>query len=150
MVRKTYEALVFGDAGRGRRTWRDKLRTEKGEGRAGARTSVGSGDMSEAQASVLKRGEARNGQPLTLLSLEPATGRTHQLRVQCASRYLPIVGDATYGNFAWNKKAAKELGIKRLCLHAAAISLSLEHEGRKISFTANCPTPEIFREAIGG
>jgi 23S rRNA pseudouridine1911/1915/1917 synthase len=30
--------------------------------------------------------------------LWPETGRTHQLRVQSASRGLPIVGDATYGS----------------------------------------------------
>jgi len=148
MVRKTYEALVFGDAGRGKRTWRDRLRTEKGAGRTGARTSVGAGDMAETQVGVIRRGESRNGIPLSLLSLEPATGRTHQLRVQCASRHLPIVGDATYGNFPCNRKAAGELGIKRLCLHAAVLNLEVEHGGRKITFSAKCPTPDIFREAI--
>jgi 23S rRNA pseudouridine1911/1915/1917 synthase len=32
------------------------------------------------------------------LLLWPRTGRTHQLRVQAASRGLPILGDATYGS----------------------------------------------------
>jgi tRNA pseudouridine32 synthase / 23S rRNA pseudouridine746 synthase len=34
---------------------------------------------------------------LTWLSLEPMTGRTHQLRVHCAAMGWPIVGDAIYG-----------------------------------------------------
>jgi tRNA pseudouridine32 synthase / 23S rRNA pseudouridine746 synthase len=35
--------------------------------------------------------------PLTWLSLEPLTGRTHQLRVHCAAKGWPIVGDDIYG-----------------------------------------------------
>ncbi len=37
------------------------------------------------------------GQPIAWLELEPQTGRTHQLRVHCASQGWPIVGDAIYG-----------------------------------------------------
>jgi tRNA pseudouridine32 synthase/23S rRNA pseudouridine746 synthase len=37
------------------------------------------------------------GQKLTWLSLEPLTGRTHQLRVHCAAQGWPIVGDDIYG-----------------------------------------------------
>ncbi len=147
MVKKRYEALVFGDAGRGSQLWRDRLRTEKG--RAGARTSSGTGDMAEARMSVLRSGVARNGMPLSRIALEPATGRTHQLRVQCAERRLPILGDATYGNFAWNRRAAKELGIKRLCLHAAAVTLEFQKDGRTSQFTAKCPAPEQFAAAFG-
>lgn len=33
----------------------------------------------------------------TFLSLKPVTGRTHQLRVHCASIGCPIIGDQTYG-----------------------------------------------------
>src|SRR4051812_47723975 len=33
----------------------------------------------------------------SLLELRPATGRSHQLRVQLASRGLPILGDLKYG-----------------------------------------------------
>lgn len=35
---------------------------------------------------------------LALLELQPQTGRTHQLRVQLASRKQPIIGDAMYGS----------------------------------------------------
>src|SRR3984957_4051814 len=37
------------------------------------------------------------GAPIAWLELEPKTGRTHQLRVHCASQGWPIFGDAIYG-----------------------------------------------------
>jgi tRNA pseudouridine65 synthase len=141
-VHKTYEALVFGDAGHGRRTWRDRLRTEKSA--RGARTTVGGGDMAVVDVDTHKTFRAKSGLVVSHITLKPATGRTHQLRVQCAARHLPIVGDATYGDFALNRRAAKELGIKRLCLHAAKIRFDLERDGRRIAFETSCPAPEFF------
>ncbi len=37
------------------------------------------------------------GKPITLVSVTPHTGRTHQIRVQFASRGLPLLGDRRYG-----------------------------------------------------
>lgn len=45
---------------------------------------------------VLGRGEWK-GERVAWLELEPRTGRTHQLRVHCASQGWPILGDAIYG-----------------------------------------------------
>ncbi len=45
---------------------------------------------------VMGRGVWR-GAPIAWLELEPRTGRTHQLRVHCASQGWPILGDAIYG-----------------------------------------------------
>jgi 23S rRNA pseudouridine1911/1915/1917 synthase len=40
----------------------------------------------------------RRAGEVSLVELEPSTGRRHQLRVQLASRGCPIVGDRTYGS----------------------------------------------------
>jgi 23S rRNA pseudouridine1911/1915/1917 synthase len=37
------------------------------------------------------------GMPLTLAEVNLKTGRTHQIRVQFASRKLPLYGDGRYG-----------------------------------------------------
>jgi tRNA pseudouridine32 synthase/23S rRNA pseudouridine746 synthase len=46
--------------------------------------------------SIAGRGEFE-GRAIAWLELEPLTGRTHQLRVHCASQGWPILGDAIYG-----------------------------------------------------
>ncbi len=61
-----------------------------------------------------------------LVKIDLLTGRTHQIRVQFASRSLPICGDRRYG-------AAKEFGNKLLL---CATSLSFKHPmtGKTMSF----------------
>ena len=82
--------------------------------------------------------------PLSLIQLEPKTGRSHQLRVQCAQRHLPIVGDATYGDFRLNRAFAKTTGEKRLFLHSARTCFEFEWQGRRHRFNAEAPVPTEF------
>lgn len=147
MVKKCYHALVFGDAGKGVQPWKDRLLTARGRGMA--RTSVGAGDMASATARVIQKGNAGNGLPVSHIALEPGTGKTHQLRVQCATRKLPIVGDATYGNFSWNRRAEKELRIRRLCLHSHSIAFDYSFEGQKRQFKTSCKVPDCFTTVFG-
>lgn len=60
----------------------------------------------------------------TLLSLQPLTGRTHQLRVHLKHLGHPIVGDELYG------RAAPALG--RLFLHAASLELTVPNRQRRV------------------
>ncbi|MGK3757581.1 MAG: tRNA pseudouridine32 synthase/23S rRNA pseudouridine746 synthase [Bacillariaceae sp.] len=52
---------------------------------------------SKTMFEVLKREYTSGGGEVTRLRLTPVTGRTHQLRVHCASIGHPILGDPTYG-----------------------------------------------------
>ncbi|MDJ0878410.1 MAG: 23S rRNA pseudouridine(955/2504/2580) synthase RluC [Halieaceae bacterium] len=69
----------------------------------------------------------------TLVEAKPVTGRTHQIRVHCLQAGHPILGDEKYGDREANKQAA-DLGLKRLFLHAAGLSLSLD--GERLSLSA--------------
>ena len=62
-----------------------------------------------------------SGEAFSLIQLEPLTGRTHQLRVQCAQHHFPILGDKTYGDFKCNRR----LRTERLFLHANSIEFVL-------------------------
>lgn len=53
---------------------------------------------------VLQTLSADNGRELSLVKVRLYTGRTHQIRVQFASRGYPIVGDRRYGASVGNNK----------------------------------------------
>ncbi|UPA28332.1 MAG: RNA pseudouridine synthase [Verrucomicrobiota bacterium] len=75
---------------------------------------------------------------LAIYQLQPVTGRTHQLRVQCALRQMPIVGDQTYGDFKLNRQLVPILG-KRLYLQSCAIDLEYCYQGQSFQFSAQVP-----------
>jgi 23S rRNA-/tRNA-specific pseudouridylate synthase len=74
--------------------------------------------------------------PLLLLKLEPITGKTHQLRVQCALRQMPIAGDKIYGDFSLNKSLWKFLPQKRLYLQSCAIEFQYNFQNHQYLFLA--------------
>ncbi len=71
---------------------------------------------------------------LRWLRLWPETGRTHQLRVQAATRGMPIVGDSTYGS-----PRPFSPGI---ALHAR--SLQVRHPSTSAPMTLLAPTPDSW------
>ncbi|MBM3608076.1 MAG: RluA family pseudouridine synthase [Alphaproteobacteria bacterium] len=53
---------------------------------------------SQTRWKALGRGRDANGRAIAFLELTPLTGRTHQLRVHCATSGFAITGDAIYGS----------------------------------------------------
>lgn len=143
-VTKLYNALVFGRPRAASELWRDRL----GVQRRGSFVRAGAGQV-PAQSEMKLIRSTGGGGTISLIELRPLTGRTHQLRVQCAKRQLPIVGDATYGDFRRNREFAKAAGTKRLFLHSIETRLDYEWGGRRHSFRAAAPLPEEFRKALG-
>jgi 23S rRNA pseudouridine1911/1915/1917 synthase len=127
-----YRAVVEGmcpdDAGE----WVDTLR--KHEGRNVVEV-VPAGTLGGREARLGFRVLGR-GPRTTTLELKPLTGRSHQLRVQLASRGLPIVGDLKYGA----SRAIRALdGGHRIALHAHRLSFS--HPTRKEAIAVDAPEP---------
>jgi tRNA pseudouridine65 synthase len=144
-VRKVYHALVFGQPRQAMELWRDLLAVDKRGGQI--RTGTRAGHVpAECRMSVVRAG--RSQPQVSILRLEPRTGRSHQLRVQCAKRQLPIVGDQTYGDFRANREFAKALKTKRMFLHSLETTFDYEWQGRRFTFAAKAPLPREFEEAL--
>lgn len=147
-VAKTYYAITKG----GRLTppaglWMDRLAREQRGGVV--RATRGAGVPAATRYTWLAAAHHNVAGMLSLLRLEPETGRTHQLRVQCASRSRPILGDKTYGNFILNRRAGKsDKQLDRLFLHAAAITLVFQWKGVRHKFSAVSPLPSAFATLI--
>ncbi len=144
-IQKYYLALVFGRPISKRDVWQDRVAVQKTAGQI--RTAAGGNVPAESAMLLLKTTQTARA-PLSLIQLEPRTGRSHQLRVQCAQRHLPIVGDATYGDFRLNRNFAKTHGTKRLFLHSARTAFDYEWQGRRHHFKAEAPVPPEFLAAF--
>jgi 23S rRNA pseudouridine955/2504/2580 synthase len=128
-VEKNYLALVAGDWQHGERIVDAPLLVRHREG--GERHVIVSEDGKPAATRFrLSRGYGA----WSLLQCEPATGRTHQIRVHAAHAGHPLVVDERYGAAAAND-AARALGLRRLFLHAQSIAFP-DESGNELHFTA--------------
>ena len=92
-----------------------------------------SGQSSQTRFTVLGRHGGR-----AFVALEPLTGRTHQLRVHCASQGWPILGDPIYGSGA--------ASAPQLHLHARAVTVPLYKN--KDAVRAKAPVPAHMTAAL--
>ncbi|MFM0644441.1 RluA family pseudouridine synthase [Paraburkholderia bryophila] len=90
-------------------------------------------------------------QPVTAITCDLETGRTHQIRVHCAHIGHPLLGDPVYGH-ARGKRSVKPLpgGFARQALHAWRLGLTHPKTGRTMNWRANVPEDmEALSVALG-
>ena len=90
------------------------------------------GQKSETRVTVARRFR-HEGKRFSFLTLQPITGRMHQLRVHLSHVGFPIVGDKIYGpdehcylqfiEDGWTPQLAARLLLPRHALHACALEL---------------------------
>ncbi len=73
------------------------------------------------------------------LSLEPLTGRRHQLRRHMKHIAHPILGDATHGKGPLNRAVAQQIGHQRLWLHAERLQLTHPVIAKQLVVQARLP-----------
>jgi 23S rRNA pseudouridine1911/1915/1917 synthase len=76
----------------------------------------------------------------TLLDVRLDTGRTHQIRVHCASIGHPVIGDPVYG------RGVPARGLARQALHAHRLSFPHPSTGAEMAFTS--PLPDDMRALV--
>ncbi len=91
------------------------------------------GKLSKTAYRVIKEGS-----DFSLLEVDLLTGRKHQIRVHLADQGCPVAGDKKYG--------VKGQGVKRLCLHAA--KLTIVHPHTKESMTFESEIPPYFHNVV--
>ncbi len=155
-VEKTYWALVEGVVEPAEGTWTDYLKKIEGE----PRTVVVDASDSSARKAVLhyrviagqcrtevgsQRSDVGKYSERTLLEIVLETGRTHQIRVQCASRRHPLLGDDLYGSRErfgpWSDDERQRL----IALHARR--LKFWNHAAKGFVTVEAKLPEHWNEA---
>ena len=132
-VGKIYCCIVSGCPQPERGILRDLLYTDRNRGKTFVVTRMRKG-VKEAELAyeVLAAGPEKS-----LLRVALHTGRTHQIRVQFASRRLPLAGDSRYGG-----------GRGALALWCASLDLRHPADGRPMAFFAP-PEAEIWAPYAG-
>ena len=85
------------------------------------------------QYEVLKTA-GQDDKPISLLRIRLLTGRTHQIRVQLASRKMPLVGDRRYGS---------HIASEHIQLCSSELSFIHPDTGERMAFSYQ-PTNEYF------
>lgn len=87
---------------------------------------------------VLKSGAIDENTPVSLCRVILHTGRTHQVRVQFASRKHPLLGDGKYGSRVKGE----------IALQCARIGFIHPKSGKKMSFSIDAPREWILRDEM--
>jgi 23S rRNA pseudouridine1911/1915/1917 synthase len=142
-VKKVYWACVEGLPDPAEGTWRDHLRKVYGKPLA----EVVPDDHPEGKPAVLRYRTIASTPWGAWLEIELETGRTHQIRIQAASRGYPVVGDFQYGSKTSFGPQYDDERLLAIALHAR--SLEFEHTTSKKPICVIAPTPEFWPTACG-
>jgi 23S rRNA pseudouridine1911/1915/1917 synthase len=132
VISKLYWAIVEGVPAQPEGEWTDMIQKDRRKNRGAI---VPQESVAGKEARVAFRVAERRGRHAKL-ELRPVTGRSHQLRIQLASRGLHIVGDIKYG--ARTRLKAQDGGL-RIALHAR--QLTFTHPTRRESISVVAPVP---------
>jgi RluA family pseudouridine synthase len=142
-IAKFYLALVWGCPRPHRATWQWPLAPDRRDRRRMRVDPAGRPSVTDYH--VLARASH-----VALVRLQPATGRTHQLRVHLAHAGHPIVGDDLYGGprhrGVRDPKVRSALAPAHPLLHAWGLHLPALALIPELVLTA--PLPEDFAEAL--
>ena len=122
-------------------------------------TRIGRSDANRKKMAVLDKNSLRGKDAVThykllkklksasLIECRLETGRTHQVRVHCASIGHPLLGDPIYGRTpAELRNILKGLGFERQALHAASLGFEHPKSGDWLEFGSELP--EDMQELI--
>jgi 23S rRNA-/tRNA-specific pseudouridylate synthase len=100
-------------------------------------------DDPEGRAAVLHYRTLGRWSGGSWLEIELETGRNHQIRVQCASRGFPVLGDAMYGAHLPFGRQYEDQRLLAIALHARG--LAFNHPMTREPVAVAAPVPADWR-----
>jgi RluA family pseudouridine synthase len=143
-VTKVYWAVVEGDVQPDEGTWTDHLHKRHGM----AQSIVVPPDDPRGKLAVMHwRVVGRDGVPgrdgramYSRLEVQLETGRTHQIRVQAASRGFPVLGDAQYGAKLPFGGQFEDERLRAIALHARQLAFRHPMVDESVDIIAPLPS----------
>ncbi len=142
VVNKIYWACVEGQVEAEEGTWEDYILKVPGKAQAEV---VGAG-IAQSRQAVLHYRVLGVGAWGSWLEIRLETGRTHQVRVQAASRGHPLLGDAQYGSEIPFGRQYEDLRLRAIALHAHLLEFKHPMSKEMVSITA--PVDENWRKIV--
>jgi len=136
-VTKVYWALVEGDVQPDEGTWTDHLHKRHGM----AQAIVVPADDPRGKLAVLHYRVLARVANMSWLEIQLETGRTHQIRVQAASRGHAVVGDTQYGATQPFGMQFEDERLRAIALHARQLSFRHPMTPELVDVIAPPPAP---------
>ena len=136
-VEKIYWALVEGSVEAEEGTWCDHLRKIPDA----ARAEIVPPDHEDAREAVLHYRRLQGLGSLTWLEIRLETGRMHQIRIQCASRGHPLLGDTHYGATTAFGPQNEDERLRAIALHSRLLAFDHPMTHVPMEFLASPPPP---------
>ncbi|WP_222709895.1 23S rRNA pseudouridine(955/2504/2580) synthase RluC [Reinekea thalattae] len=130
-VQKTYWCLVKGRWPEDKKRIDAPLLRHEEAASGERRVSVNA----QGKASVTKYRLLKQFDQCAWVEAQPITGRTHQIRVHCLHAGHPILGDDKYQD-SQSEQLCRQIGLKRLFLHAAQLTIPHPVSGEEMVFRA--------------
>jgi RluA family pseudouridine synthase len=132
-VTKVYWAIVEGDIEADEGTWTDHLHKRHGMAQS---IVVPEGDPRGKIAIMRYCVLGRIDNVRTWLEVELETGRTHQIRIQCASRGHAVLGDSQYGSTHPFGEQFGDERLRAIALHARQLGFNHPMTSEPVDVTA--------------
>ncbi len=134
-VHKTYWAIVEGHPASRAGEWADHVRKIP---------DVAKGEVVDASAEGAKSAQLSyqvlaQTDSHSLLEIQLGTGRYHQIRLQCAARGLPVLGDSLYGAAGTFGPSVEDPRHHHIALHARQLAFRHPMLDEQVDITAPLP-----------
>ena len=136
-VTKIYWALVQGEVESDEGTWTDHLHKRHGM----SQSIVVPADDPRGKIAIMRyRVRGRMPGVSTWIEVELETGRTHQIRVQCASRGHAVIGDTQYGSELLFGEQFEDERLRAIALHARQLGFNHPMTNEAVDVIAPVPS----------